>query len=148
MAPQRKFDWAEAQRLRRQGWTYTRIAERLGVSYQAVRFACDARARNMAALLNFERQRQGTCCDCGTQISSNAAKPAKRCWQCASLHRATSVRETTLRCVSCGEWRPDNDFPYSRSARPVWRGRHSVCRACQTIVKRAYRARLKQKAAA
>lgn len=43
--PPRKFDHAEAQRLRAEGWTFRRIADRLGVSIYAAHYACSAERR-------------------------------------------------------------------------------------------------------
>lgn len=139
----RTFSWDEAKRLRSQGLTYREIANHLGVSDSAVVFACDDRQRAMAENYKAEWQRRNTCVDCGKRTSRNRLGHVSRCLSCSAKARATTVRETTLRCSSCGEWKPDNAFPYSRAARQTHRGRHQQCRACQTIARRAYRNRHK-----
>lgn len=49
MSAPRKFDHAEARRLRTTGLTYVQVAALLGVSVSAVRLACDDDARREAA---------------------------------------------------------------------------------------------------
>lgn len=136
---ERKFDWGEARRLRASGIPYAKIAEQLCVSYAAVRYACDARAYAVSRLNQWSAQRRGTCVDCGAQISSNASVPAARCISCASVAAGTSAREAELYCANCNEWKPDNDFPFSRAATSVRRGRHQSCRTCQTVLRRQRR---------
>lgn len=57
---ERKFDWGEARRLRKRGWSYARIAEKLGVSEAVVNRVCDPRAKAMMDMQALEyRQRHG-----------------------------------------------------------------------------------------
>jgi hypothetical protein len=135
----RKFDWDAAKRMRKSGMTYPAIAEHFGVSVTAIARVCDSRYRSRMDAAAAAYQRRGVCVDCGTRISSNVSRPVYRCKPCSALHRATNVRDTELRCVTCKEWKPDNDYPYSRSARPTHRGRHKTCRTCLTGLRRDYR---------
>jgi len=140
----RSFDWDEAKRLRKTGLTYNELGDRFGVSASAVRLACDDRARARLRAASYEYQRGGSCIDCGASISRNASRPALRCRQCANLAQSTTVADKTLRCCTCGEWKPDNDYCYTRGgSTKVRRGRHKECRSCQTIARRNYRGRHK-----
>lgn len=141
--PERKFDWAEAQRRRADGETYTAIARDLGVSYKAVRFACDPVAREAAARRTKEWQTSGVCPDCGAPATRLRGIGQCRCRACAAKAQATSVRDGELLCIGCREWKPDHDFPHNRGSRLHRRGRHNLCRPCQTLAKRAYRSRVK-----
>lgn len=49
MTRPRKFDHDEARRLRAEGWTLQRIADRLGVTRQAVNFVVSDKARETNA---------------------------------------------------------------------------------------------------
>jgi hypothetical protein len=135
----RKFDWEEARRLHAGGLSYQKIADRFGVSATAVMFACDDRARERMHAYVSEWQRQGVCVDCGGQCSRKFA----RCVACASALRATTVGDGVLRCVNCREWKPDDEFPMGQNRTALRRGRHNNCRACQTVLRRAYRDRNK-----
>ena len=53
----------------------------------------------------------------------------------------SSAAPGSLRCVTCQEWKNDDDFPRNRATNIVRRGRHKQCRACNTVAKRSYRAR-------
>lgn len=140
----RKFDWDEARRLRAEGLTLQAIAERFGVSPTAITFAVVPGAYAAARGRRAEYQRNGgNCVDCGTRLSHNYSRPVRRCKPCASLAQATTATDTELRCYSCHEWKPDNDYPYSRSAYRNRRGRHGTCRACHTLRRQAYRERHK-----
>lgn len=52
---------------------------------------------------------------------------------------ATSVRPDALRCVTCHEWKSDEDFPLDAGGRKARRGRHKECRPCGTISRQKYR---------
>jgi hypothetical protein len=145
----RKFDWDEARRLRAEGWSYQAIAERLGVSASAVwqvltgaRRKAEYRERNREALRRLYRGK-GSCADCGGPIWLHTARKHPRCTDCAAKRKTVTVRPDTLRCFSCGEWKPDALFPYSRSHRSR-RGHHGACRACQAKVRQAHRERQKR----
>jgi hypothetical protein len=144
MSVPRKFDWDEAQRLRRRGAAYTAIAELFGVSPSAVRFACDPRARAQARLRAADYQASGRCVDCGRQCSYNAsmmrAGTSKgRCLECAAKARVTSVRDGALRCLTCRRWLPDSAFTWGQFG-DHRRGRHTQCSECQVKMRTAYRA--------
>jgi hypothetical protein len=73
---------ARARELHARGYGKRRIAATLGVSpTTAMRMISPeyfAREKAWGARI----QRQGTCVDCGKQISSNRSAPAKRCRRC------------------------------------------------------------------
>jgi hypothetical protein len=91
----------------------------------------------------YQRIGQAHCVDCGIGISRNASRPSERCKRCAGLHRATTVRDATLLCVTCKQWLRDKDFPCNRNKNGARRGRHKQCRACSTIARRQHREREK-----
>lgn len=136
----RKFDWDEARRLRSEGMTYQDIAERFGVSDMAVYLACNEDARTAQNQRSSGWQKSGICPVCGGRASRNAATGQHRCRSCASKAAATSVRETTLLCKKCRQWKPDVDFHLKRS-NAHRRERHCYCRSCTTIEKRRWRER-------
>lgn len=138
----RKFDWDEAKRLREEGLTYEEIGRRLGVSAVAAHYACDPAAYAASNERAATWQRQGICPDCGAQTTRHSATVSSRCRKCYSLAKASSVRPTELRCVSCREWLPDPEFPRHRR-NVARRGRHRQCRECNTVAKRAWRQRQK-----
>jgi predicted transcriptional regulator len=136
----RKFDWAEAKRLSVGGWTQKEIAAHFGVTQTAVSLALNPLSRHRAALNSAAYQSGGKCEDCGVPCTRYSKRSGKRqrCRKCWNKAQATSVRDEELRCVRCRRWLPDRCFPRDRveSAR---RGLHSVCRDCQTVIKREYR---------
>jgi hypothetical protein len=135
---QRKFDWADAQRRRARGESYSSIARSYGVTPQAVKLACDPEERERAAQRARAFLAIGTahCIDCGAPIT----RYRKRCIACAHLQLATTVREGELLCVDCKQWKPDEEFPRNAQLK-ARRGRHRQCRACNTIARREYRHR-------
>lgn len=143
MGRSRSFDWDEARRLRMAGWTYTSIGEHLGVSLQSVRMACDdgARERQRQRMHENDYWRTGSCIDCGAPVTKY--RPGSRCRSCDTKNKATTVRDDTLLCTRCDRWLPDADFP-QKSTSPSRRGRHHLCRSCQTVEKREYRERTRQ----
>lgn len=141
MSRRRQFDWDEARRLRSEGLSYVEIGRRLRVSQKSIRLACDDEARRKDNELHAKWQRSGACPDCGAQTTRVAGGRSLRCVPCSSLRQRTSVRETTLRCARCHEWKPDEGFPRNRAQSASRRGRHRLCRSCQTVVKREWRRR-------
>jgi predicted Zn-ribbon and HTH transcriptional regulator len=141
MGAPRKFDWDEAARLYETGLTYEEIAEALGVSSSAVWLALNPEARARGDARKWQWQREARCPDCGAQTTRTHIGADSRCKRCAALARATSVRATELRCMTCREWKPDEEFPSNRAATKVRRGRHRQCRICQTVARRDHRAR-------
>jgi ribosomal protein L37AE/L43A len=141
---ERKFDWDEARQLYVSGVALKDIAERFGVTYNAVRLAVNDEARKRAREYLANWQRSGVCPDCGTQTTRRATTGDTRCIDCASRRRATSVRSTALLCSGCRKWKPDDDFPLNRVKRGKQRrGRHNFCRACSTKARQDYRERHK-----
>lgn len=145
MAPPRKFDHDEARRLRAEGLFYREIAERFGVSTQAVLRACDPRVRarmDMASAERHRRNRKPCKGGCGRLVwmHMTGRNPTGYCIQC--LDTSTSVRETTLRCSECGEWKPDAEFGWA-GRNKARRFRHAYCKPCQAPTRQAYRERHK-----
>ncbi len=140
----RKFDWDEARRRHAAGESYAALAREYGVSNSAVQLACKdyLRARDQARASAW--QSNGVCPVCGGRASRNRTTGQHRCMRCASVAAATSVRDGELRCGTCREWKPDDDF--SRSASDsARRERNGTCRACGTVAKREYRARNRER---
>ena len=126
------------------GLTYKEIGVRLGVSLQSVRMACDdeARGRQYRTLSDRAYWRTGACVDCGTPV--NRFRPGSRCRDCNAKNMTFTVRDDTLLCTRCGRWLPDDAFPHNKTAKER-RGRHSLCRPCQTERKREWRQRNPEK---
>lgn len=129
----RKFDWDEARRLRSEGFPVHQIALRLGVSDNAVYSATDPDARLRMIALRCRLQTSGVCTGCGAPCSHRPGH-ADRCRLCWADSVTTTVRDDTLRCASCEEWKPDDAFPWYaenvRHANVRRRGRRQHCRAC------------------
>ncbi len=135
---ERKFDWDDARRLHADGVSYAELGRRFGVTARAVRRVCDEEFRARDAARSAEWMRGGTCPDCGVQTSRTSRADSHRCQACAAMALATSVRETTLRCQTCREWKPDDSFPRHKG-KIARRGRHKQCTACVTVARRIYR---------
>ena len=136
----RTFDYQEANRLHATGLSYADIARRFSVSVTAVRRAVNPALRQAMGDRQREWQRGGICIDCGDPVSKTSKQQQRRCRTCSARAQATTVRKGELRCVSCGEWKPDEEFPNSRECK-ARRGRHRACRACATVKKREWRQR-------
>ena len=140
----RKFDRDEARRRVQAGETRKAVAASLGVSVRAVRYATDPRAYAQMLSQKAEYQSSGVCVECAARCSHNPSRPPDRCRACAAEHRRTTVRPSTLLCMTCKRWKRDSAFPHSRDRRLEHRrGRHRQCTTCQTIARTAYRARNK-----
>lgn len=136
---ERKFDWDEARHLRAGGLTYAAIAERFGVTTQAVVFACDDEARARQRVRHAAWRASGRCADCGTQNT----KDSERCIACAGKARRTRFRYDAsgqliaVRCAICKSWKPSSE--YAKNAAES-EGLHAQCRNCNTAMKRRWRA--------
>lgn len=140
---QRAFDHDEAKVLRAAGWSYAKLADHFGVSVGAVRRVCDPRVRqrmDQQAAAFIEKQRQPCLGGCGALVwmhQKNAGRSGL-CPTCMAIQKAAAgVREDTLRCSKCREWKPDDEF--GRQTRPTRRGRRNRCRVCETADRRALR---------
>lgn len=128
--------------------TQSQLARELGVTPKAVANAIMVRDPRRGPAHNARRrrmaQRRKVPCSagCGKLVwpTYNARGRKGRCATCMGTERATSVRPTTLRCGKCKQWKPDEEFVHQHQ-RHARRGRHSVCRACQTAAKAAWRAK-------
>jgi hypothetical protein len=139
----RSFDWDEARRLREADpklWTYKRLAEHFGVSESGIQVAVRPELRERVYASAAAWQRQGTCPDCGARTSRVGGVGSLRCIPCSAAARVTTVREAELRCSSCGEWKPDEDFPRSKY-HACRRHRRRTCTSCGTAARQAYRKR-------
>jgi len=147
MSAPRKFDYAEAKRLRDKGLLYREIGESLGVTDSAVRLALNWRQRALVDMRVAEVQRSGVCRVCGVQCSFNPSQQVRGqeiCKRCSSDLKITAVTDTSLKCHRCKEFKHDNDFAFSRAKKcEVRRGRHTNCRPCSTEAKREWRDGLK-----
>jgi len=143
---QLKFDRDEARQLRAAGLSYAAIGARLGVSQAAIARVLNPTTRQKEREANRSYYRKRPCHYCGGECSwnphSKRGHPVPRCRKCASDQKRTTVRSDTLKCLRCGEWKPDDDFPHS-SYNVRRRGRHSFCRPCGTLARQEYRVKVK-----
>jgi hypothetical protein len=88
-------------------------------------------------------QKGWACSVCGGECSFNITlQDVPRCRSCWAKTRITSVLPTLLECNRCREWLPDDSFTSSRMEHLGYRrGRRPVCRACETVMRRARRIR-------
>lgn len=143
----RKFDWDEARRLYADGVPIRQIAERMNVSWSGVQRVVVPgsmeRARASTSAWH-EANRQPCVTGCGNTVTYVGARYHKgHCRRCASLARGTTARDTELQCMTCREWKPDDDFPRDLSQKYARRGRAVQCRVCQTVARQEYRERHK-----
>ena len=144
---QRKFDWDEARARHAAGETPGRIAAELGVTEQAIRrVVIPGERERVAEYGRAHTVGAGACDDCGGPMNlASRYNGSTRCRACSAVARATTVRPGALQCCRCHEWKPDDDFPSNRSEKVARRGRHGVCRPCQTIARREYRQRNRER---
>jgi hypothetical protein len=150
MPQPRRFDRDEMVRMVGLGVPKAALARLWGVSPSAIDQAW-ARHHNTpraATLRAYHRDYQraqyeagayGNCIDCDDAVWKGDGKTRLRCRACAIKKRAFTVRDDTLLCGKCKEWKPDEDFSFSRHKGR--RGRSSLCRPCSTIERREYRHR-------
>lgn len=143
----RRFDHEEAQARYEAGETIAALAAEFEVTYRAVWNVATESGRTAVRKSQENAKRryegQGICDDCGgpMNLGGRLYNGARRCNPCSALAQATSVREGELRCVICKQWKPDYGFPHNKRERGARRGRHTVCRSCQTVVRRDHRRR-------
>jgi hypothetical protein len=146
MRYERKFDWDEAIRLRKQGLTLKEIAERCGVSVAAVNRVVNPQVARRLEKRSREFQRSGTCSECGRRCSRNYAIEKLRppiCKRCAARAKQTRFRRDAagrvkeVRCAGCKTWKPRKAFPRGSGSEGI----HTHCRKCNTINKRDWRER-------
>lgn len=143
----RKFDHDEARARYANGESVRALALEYGVVYNAVRLVVVPGAREQQAKSYAAWVRKGRCDDCGGPMSQHSRSlGSTRCKECADRVRATSVSDDALRCITCSEWKQDTEFPRNAAGRKLRRGRASQCRSCQTLAKRDYRRRNRDKA--
>ena len=130
----RRFDWDEARGLRDSGMAYTKIAERLGVSAQAIRRVLIPGEYERMDAASSAWLRGGTCERCG----GSCTRGHDYCAACLPHVQATTVREHELQCTTCREWKPDDAFAGDKR-RVARRGRHRQCSECGTKARAAYR---------
>jgi hypothetical protein len=130
----RKFDYDEARRRHAAGETIMMLAREYGVSWTRVQQVVNPEAGRRAE--ERSKARRFHCVDCGKSKTSSWP----RCVECAALARSTTVRETELRCSSCGRWLPDEAF-HKASRFKARRGRRRRCKTCEHADRRDYRRR-------
>jgi hypothetical protein len=144
-AHRRKFDHDAARARLAAGVALADVAAELGVTVAAVERLTWTEERLQRArrthLAWQIRARQVPCAGgCGGLAWKRRTRDKEAwCQRCAGLRQATTVREDTLLCTTCGEWKPDSEFSKCTGNR-ARRGRHGQCRACNREVKRKHRA--------
>ncbi len=138
---QRKFDHEEAERRYDAGESVAALAQEYGVVVNAVRRIVVPASRAAYDRYQVSLKGRGHCDRCGGPMHQGSRYRGSRlCRKCFGDDQATSVRPDALLCFGCREWKPDHEFPHNRS-KVRRRGRHSFCRACNTIQRRAHRQR-------
>lgn len=134
----RTFDHEIAQGMRADGLTLEVIAQAMGVSEQAIRYATSEKQRDYAKRYQQEnRTWMGTCGGCGGEAARYRGLQAL-CRSCRAKARTESVRPDTLRCCRCREWLPDDLFSPQRG-KAVRRERNAECKPCAAARRRANR---------
>jgi hypothetical protein len=144
----RQFDHEECARLRAEDperWTYPELAAHFGVSVVGIQRILNPRLRErMQEHVNAYARRQRRPClgGCGTLVWMHGGKSRSGyCLRCVSaLIAAPNVRETELRCLKCGEWKPDDQF-YRRTSNHARRGRVTHCKPCAAVDRADHRRR-------
>jgi hypothetical protein len=135
----RRFDWDEALLLHQAGWTITALAEKYGVTRNAVRLATDPRGRSQQRAYQAERAASGTCGTCGGPCNGN--RKIMRCVTCAAEAKVRRFKvdergRHVAHCARCDEWKPWGEFATDESFRNGLRLR---CRVCETTARRLRR---------
>lgn len=143
MGPAPRFDHEKARELRAEGWTYVALANRFGVTPEAVRRVCIPEvAARMARAANkwAHNNRRAPCLGgCGRLVWTLNPDRTGYCVAClGALRTGPNVCDGELRCTTCDEWKPDSDFPANGPAGR--RGRRHECRSCSTKRRREHRA--------
>lgn len=141
---QRAFDHDEARALRESDpktWTFAALAAHFGVTWLAVQRVLDpvVRARMDAEAKRYHENHREPCKGgCGARVWAVSKGRTGYCPAClAKARTADDVRDSELRCLKCGEWKPDAAF--GRAKRQTRRGRRPWCSACDTAARRAHR---------
>jgi hypothetical protein len=165
---QRKFDWDEARARHNAGEGYTALARAYGVSINAVKRVCDPVFKVQMDARREAHIHTGVCEDCGQAGVTSAAfrrtRPSKHgrvlCAGCGAVEKRTRYRfdkAGTLVAVRCNmadcahgdRWQPPGNFPRGENAKDLRPGGfHSVCRDCNTRMRRDHRARNREAQAA
>jgi hypothetical protein len=139
----RAFDHDEARELRKQGWSYGRLAEHFGVSPAAVMRVLDpaTQKRMDEHTRKYAREHLREPCrgGCGRLVwvtDPDRSGYCVSCWRAGES--APNERDNELRCLKCGEWKPDSEFRLSRG-RKIRRGRFSWCRPCESRARDEHR---------
>jgi hypothetical protein len=134
----RTIDYEAVTRMRESGLSIAECARRLGISDYAVRYASDPEFRARTARTNSERRYWAVPCPGCGNASACRHREGALCRTCRAKETTTTVREDTLLCSTCGEWKPDDQFS-PQSARITRRGRGHACNPCEAIRKREAR---------
>lgn len=140
---ERKFDWDEAKRLYdEEQIPMTWLAAKYRVSVSGIRRIVKPGERERMAIYQREAAiGKGRCEACGAATNRVAQQHGSRfCKNCANKRMQTSVRETTLQCGVCKQWKPDDQF--ARTSQAMFahrRGHRRDCRVCSTLIRKRYR---------
>jgi hypothetical protein len=138
----RKFDHDKARARYAAGESVAAMAREFGVTDGAVWQVVSPRMIEAYRKRAEKNKTAGICDDCGGPMHLGSRyRGSTRCRDCASLVLATNVRPDSLRCPTCREWKPDEDFPFSRGVHKHHRDRHAQCRLCLTVARRSHRQR-------
>lgn len=145
--PKRKplFDWDEARRMRADGMSYGQIAERMGVTRNAIARVCTQDAYDEHARLSFRRRdnySEGKKCPGCARPIVNRATRCESCHHDAIVARARERivnEEGWFWCAECGTHKPPSAF--GKGNVRARNGKRSICRECETSRTRRYRQR-------
>jgi hypothetical protein len=138
----RRFDWDEAKRLYAEDVPIAWIAAKYQVTASAIRrIVVPGVKEAMAEYSRSHSVGQAHCEKCGKPTNLVAHKRgSRRCPKCAAADKITTVREDTLHCTTCKQWKPDEQFHNSRDEAVAYRRyRRSECKACANARRVKYR---------
>jgi hypothetical protein len=146
VAQPRKIDYEEALELRGQGWTPDRLADRYGVTANAVWLMLrrhdhpELADRDRERHKQWQRDHHRKPCKggCGALVWTHGKNPVRSgyCARClAERLYGKDMRPGELRCTVCRRWKPDEEF-HRRAGEAheggLRRGRRGQCRACES----------------
>lgn len=143
----RRYDWELAAAMLDDGQPKAAVARALGVTTGALDRLELTDAEAYLKQRSAAERRKVLCPHCRVRKKTRAAMSCQVCYPFVVSRRLRVIGPDEqglywpyLRCVWCKRSKPMRMFPRSRD--DTW-GRHSCCRECNTVLRRAYRNRTK-----